>query len=48
MLRFCEPIADEAFTYWPISKRITQRGVDPNVPDIAEPVDYPEYADVLP
>ena len=48
VLRFCQPIADEDFTHWPISKRITQRDVDPNVPDITEPVEYPEFADVLP
>ncbi|WP_165929535.1 SOS response-associated peptidase [Pseudocnuella soli] len=38
------PIDDSIMEGFPISKRITTRGVDTNVPEVRERVDYPELA----
>jgi putative SOS response-associated peptidase YedK len=39
-----QPIEDTIMEGFPISKRITARGVDTNVPEIKDRVDYPELA----
>ncbi|OLY93915.1 Putative SOS response-associated peptidase YedK [Cnuella takakiae] len=37
-----QPCTDEILDGFPISKRITTRGLDTNVPEVTERVDYPE------
>lgn len=41
LLKPCDDRIMEAF---PISKRITTRGLDTNVPEVTQRVDYPELA----
>jgi putative SOS response-associated peptidase YedK len=38
----CKPYPDEDMEAWPISRRITSRTEDPNVPQVSERHEYPE------
>lgn len=38
---FCAPMPSEVMDYHTVSKLLTQKGVDRNVPAVAEPFDYP-------
>jgi putative SOS response-associated peptidase YedK len=46
--RFFTPFPEEDMKWHTISKRITQRGFDPNIEEINDPVDYPEFAGMIP
>lgn len=39
-----QPCSDSMMEAFPISKRITTRGLDTNVPEVTQRVDYPELA----
>lgn len=42
ILQLLQPCTDQILDGFPISKRITTRGLDTNVPEVTERVDYPE------
>lgn len=44
ILDLLRPCTDEIMEGYPISKRITTRGLDTNVPEVTERIDYPELA----
>jgi putative SOS response-associated peptidase YedK len=39
-----QPCTDSIMEAFPVSKRITTRGLDTNVPEVTQRVDYPELA----
>jgi len=45
-LQILEPIDDSVLEAFTISRMITARGVDPDVPEILNPYEYPELADL--
>ncbi len=42
VLAMCVPYPDDDMEAWTVSRRITSRSEDPNTPQAAEPVTYPE------
>lgn len=46
--RFFTPYPEEDMKWHTIGKRITQRGFDPNIPEINDPVEYPELSGLIP